>query len=158
MAGRARVATRDPINLVRGAIAALETWVAPLVDLAVRLWIARVFFNSGLAKIDDWNSTIFLFELEYQVPILPPAAAATLATIIELGMPVLLILGLFARLAALPLLGMALVIQFVLGASNPAYDHVEHFYWMLLLLIIIVRGAGALSLDRLLARRFLKTD
>ncbi len=130
----------------------LGIWVAPVLDLAIRLWIARVFFVSGLTKIADWQSTLFLFEYEYQVPILPVTAAAVLGTAFELVMPVLLVLGLFARLAALPLLAMSLVIQFVLGAANPAYDSVEHFYWMFLLLMIILRGPGPLSIDHLIGR------
>jgi len=81
------------------------------------------------------------------VPLLPPEVAAILGTTFELGMPVFLVLGLGARFAALPLLGMACIIQFVLGANNPDYDNVEHFYWMFLLAMIVVRGAGTLSLD-----------
>ena len=130
----------------------LERFVAPVLDLAIRLWMARVFFNSGLVKIMDWDATVFLFQDEYKVPILPPEVAAVFGTTFELGMPVLLVLGLFARLAALPLIVMALVIQFVLGANNPAYDSVEHFYWLFLLATIVVRGPGKLSLDHLIHR------
>jgi putative oxidoreductase len=136
------------------ATAGLARYGAPLWDLAVRLWMARVFFNSGLTKINDWDSTIYLFQDEYKVPLLPPEAAAVLGTTFELGMPVLLTLGLFSRLAALPLIGMTLVIQFVLGGSNPAYDNVEHFYWLFLLAGIVVRGAGPVSLDAVLKRAF----
>lgn len=131
----------------------LNRYAWPVVDLLIRFWIARVFFLSGLTKIRNWDSTVFLFEAEYRVPVLPPEAAAIIGTTFELTMPVLILLGLFTRIAALPLLGMALVIQFVLGAGNPAYDHVEHFYWMILLLVLITRGAGPVSLDRLLLKR-----
>jgi putative oxidoreductase len=133
----------------------LNRWLMPLVLLGIRLWIANVFFRSGLTKIADWETTQFLFQMEYKVPLLTPNLAAVLAMFFELAMPVLLVLGLFTRLAALPLLAMTLVIQFVLGASNPAYDNVEHYYWMLLLLILIARGAGVLSLDFLLRRYLL---
>ena len=68
-------------------------------------------------------------------------------------MPVLLTLGLFSRLAALPLIGMTLVIQFVLGASNPDYDNTEHFYWLFLLASIVIRGPGIISLDAAIRRR-----
>lgn len=132
----------------------LERYAAPVFDLAVRLWIARVFFNSGRVKIADWNSTIYLFQDEYKVPILPPEVAATIGATFELGMPVFLVLGLCARFAALPLIGMTLVIQFVLGARDPAYDNTEHFYWLFLLVMIVVRGPGVLSLDWLLRRKF----
>ena len=69
-------------------------------------------------------------------------------------MPVLLVIGLATRFAAVPLLAMALVIQFVLGASNPAYDHITHYYWMILLTVIIIRGPGPLSIDHLIGRKF----
>lgn len=126
----------------------------PLVKLGVRFMIAKTFFMAGLAKIQDWENTVFLFEFEYSVPVLPPEFAAFLATCFELGMPVLLLIGLFSRLASMPLLGMALVIQFILGAANPAYDNIEHFYWMLLLLVIITTGPGRLSLDHYLVKKF----
>ena len=133
--------------------ALLERYAAPVLDLAVRLWMARIFFNSGRTKIADWDSTVFLFEEEYKVPLLPPEAAAGLATTFELCMPVLLVLGLATRLAALPLLGMALVIQFALGASDSAYDNIEHYYWMFLSAMIVLRGPGTLSLDHLLGKK-----
>jgi putative oxidoreductase len=141
------------IDLYDTATRALERYVAPVLDLAVRLWIARVFFNSGRVKIADWASTVYLFQDEYKVPVLPPEVAAILGTTFELGMPIFLVLGLGARFAALPLIGMTCVIQFVLGASNPDYDSVEHFYWLFLLTMIVVRGAGTLSLDWLLRNR-----
>ena len=135
----------------------VNRWGAPLLQLAMRLWIARVFFLSGLTKLQDWDTTVLLFQEEYRVPLLPPDLAALMGTAFELGMPILLVVGLASRLAALPLLGMSLVIQFVLGAANPAYDSVEHVYWMFLLLAIVVHGPGALSLDHVI-RRLLARD
>jgi putative oxidoreductase len=140
-------------RIYRRAAAALEAYVAPVFDLAVRLWIANIFFTSGRQKIGDWESTLYLFAEEYKVPLLPPEPAAYLATAFELVMPALLVLGLAARLAALPLLAMAVTIQFALGATNPAYDNVQHFYWMFLLALIVVRGPGKLSLDHLICRQ-----
>ena len=137
-------------GMADAVIGRLNAWGAPLLQLGIRLWIAEVVFTSGLTKIQDWDTTVLLFEAEYQVPFLPPDVAALLGTTFELAMPVLLVAGLMTRLAALPLLGMALVIQFVLGAANPAYDSVEHFYWMFLLLAIVVHGPGHLSLDHLI--------
>ena len=145
LAARAAAAIRQAIDLI-------EAWAAPVLQLAIRLWIARVFFNSGLTKIQDWDATLFLFQEEYRVPLLPTSVAALMGTTFELAMPVLLVVGLATRLAALPLIGMSLVIQFVLGATNPAYDNVEHFYWLFLLLVIAIRGPGPLSLDHLLSR------
>ena len=108
-------------------ITKLETLGSPIVDLAVSAWIGLVFFRSGLQKLDDWDSTLFLFEYEYDLPIIPFELAAYMGTAFELAMPVLLFIGLAARLAALPLLGMAITIQFVLGANNAAYNVFNHF-------------------------------
>ncbi|MBX7199611.1 MAG: DoxX family protein [Rhodospirillaceae bacterium] len=131
----------------------LARYASPVFDVAVRLFIASIFFKSGLTKIKDWDITVSLFADEYQVPVLPPEIAAFLGTTFELTMPVFLALGLGARLAALPLLGMACVIQFVLGAANPDYDNPMHFYWMFLLGMIIVKGPGPISLDGLMRAR-----
>ena len=56
-----------------------------------------VFFNSGLVKISSWDSTLYLFEYEYQVPILPWELAAYMGTAAELILPVFLALGLLSR-------------------------------------------------------------
>jgi putative oxidoreductase len=90
-----------------------------------------------------------LFQDEYQLPLLPPALAAWLGTAMELTAPVLLVLGLFARLSALGLLAMTLVIQFLVYPANWA----EHLMWASLLGWIISRGPGAVSIDRLIAQR-----
>jgi len=157
------MARLNPINILKDdkmsglwkqGTQGLEIWAGPVIDFMMRLMIANVFWKSGLTKISDWDSTLMLFEYEYMVPILPPEIAALFGTAFELLCPVLLFLGLFTRLGAVPLLVMSLVIQFVLGASNPAYDHVEHFYWMLLLGAIIIRGPGKISLDYLLGLKF----
>jgi putative oxidoreductase len=130
-----------------------ERWLAPLLFLAVRLWMAEIFFRSGLLKIRNPGGAIYLFTEVHPVPLLAPWLAAYLVTAIELVCPVLLVLGLAARLAALPMLAMALVIQFVVGAADPAFHLTEHYYWMFLLGVIVTKGPGRLSLDHLLARR-----
>src|SRR2546422_3138763 len=83
----------------------------PYAALAIplRLAIATVFWNSAMTKLANWETTISLFTEEYQVPLLPPEAAAYLATSIELAAPVLLVLGLATRVASLVLLGMVAV-------------------------------------------------
>lgn len=142
------------ITTVYGSIIEkLETQGAPIADLAVRIWIGLMFFRSGLQKLDDWESTLFLFEYEYALPILPFELAAYSGTAAELAMPILLFIGLAARLAALPLLGMALTIQFVLGANNAAYNDYNHYAWMVFLLVIIVRGPGKLSVDHVIRQK-----
>jgi putative oxidoreductase len=130
-----------------------ERWLAPFLFLAIRLWMAEIFFRSGLLKIRNPSGAIYLFTEVHPVPSLAPWLAAYLVTAIELVCPVLLVLGLAARLAALPMLAMALVIQFVVGAADPAFHLTEHYYWMFLLALIVAKGPGRLSLDHLLARR-----
>lgn len=125
--------------------------LAPVVDLAVRLYIAWVFFRSGLLKIQSWESTLVLFEYEYAVPLLPPVAAAYLGTAAELGLPVLLALGLAGRFAALALF----VFNIVAVISYPDLSDVgrqHHFYWGALLAMLAVHGPGLLSVDGWLAR------
>jgi len=123
----------------------------PLLQLMFRVAVAAVFFKSGLTKIASWELTLQLFQEEYAVPLLPVPIAATLATTAELSMPVLLVLGLGARLAALPLLGMTLVIQLFVYPENWA----EHLMWASLLLFIVTRGPGLLSVDHLVRRTLL---
>jgi putative oxidoreductase len=118
--------------------------------LVARVGIASIFFLSGRTKVEGilsiTPSTIYLFEEEYRVPLLTPDVAAHLATYAEHVFPILLVLGLFTRLSALALLGMTLVIQcFVYPAAWPT-----HLSWAAILLPLIARGAGSISLDRLL--------
>jgi putative oxidoreductase len=146
------------INRVFALLDAVQRYGAPVVDLLIRLALFRVFFWSGLVKIHDWPGTVQLFQYEYMVPVLPPDLAAVLAAACELGASSLVLIGLFCRMAALPLLGMSMVIQFVLGAVNPAYNDLEHYLWMVLLLSVIVRGPGLFSLDTLLRTRLVSTN
>ncbi len=141
-------------NKILAVIARLEQIGAPVIDLLLRIAIFRVFFWSGLVKIHDWPGTLQLFHYEYMVPVLPVGLAATLAASFELGASSLVLVGLATRLAVLPLLGMTMVIQFVLGATNPAYNQLEHYLWMVLLLALLVRGPGLLSIDHWLRRRY----
>jgi putative oxidoreductase len=125
--------------------------LAPIADLAVRLFVANIFFQSGLSKLASWSSTVSLFENEYAVPLLPPEAAAFLGTGIELFFPVLLALGLGSRFAAfaLFLFNIVAVISYPdLGTAGLT----QHVTWGLLLLVALLHGPGPLSLDRLLDR------
>ena len=135
------------IHQIERARAALEATPLSITQLLARFGVGAVFFKSGMTKIASWEFTIQLFRDEYRVPVLPPELAAQLATATELSMPVLLALGLFARLATLPLIGMVVVIQLFVYPDSWA----EHLTWAALLLLILTRGAGALSLDRFIA-------
>lgn len=119
----------------------LQSYGLPVLLLGMRLWIARVFYLSGLTKISNWDATLFLFQSEYKVPFIPPDIAAYMSTFNELTCPVLLVLGFATRLATLPLLAMTLVIQFTYELS------VEHTYWGFLLLTLLILGPGKISVD-----------
>src|SRR5215831_19789197 len=113
-----------------------------------RLAVAGVFFRSGMTKIANWDLTVQLFQDEYHLPLLPPDLAATMGATLELSMPVFLALGLFTRLAVLPLLGMTAVIEIFVYPQN----WVEHLTWATLMIFLLMRGAGPYSLDRLIDR------
>ncbi len=134
----------------------LEPDTTRLLDLGIRLYVAEVFFRSGLLKIGNWDGTMYLFKNEYKVPLLPPELAAWLGTFGELAFPPLLALGLAARLAALSLsaVNVIAVISFwhVLGENEAAL--MSHFYWGLLLLVTLCHGPGLLSLDHGIRRRY----
>ena len=78
-------------------------YLGPLFDVAVRVWVARAFFLSGLSKIQNWDTTLTLFQFEYSVPLLPPNVAAYLGTAAELSLPVFVALGLLGRASSLAL-------------------------------------------------------
>jgi putative oxidoreductase len=123
----------------------------PVIDLLVRLWVANVFFKSGLTKISNWDSTLSLFENEYQVPVLSPELAAYLGTAAELGLPILLALGLGTRFAALALFVFNIVAVISYPDLSPAGLN-EHIYWGLLMLVTIVHGGGKIALDHWIER------
>ena len=141
--------------VVESLVRLLEARLAPLADLLVRLALFLVFFLPGMAKLHDWPGTLALFQHEYQVPVLPYALAAMIAATDELVASVLVLIGLGARLAALPLLAQALVIQYGIG---PAYHTAEHQLWIVLLLLLIARGPGRYSFDHALRRRLMGPD
>ena len=129
----------------------LSRWIGhDVLALASRISIAAIFFLSGRTKVDGFltitDGAYALFRSEYKLPLIPPEVAAHVAAYAEHLFPVLLVLGLLTRLSALALLGMTATIQvFVYPDAWPT-----HLSWAALLLYLIGRGAGALSLDRLL--------
>ena len=118
-----------------------------LHQLLFRLAVAGVFLRAGLTKMASWEPTVALFREEYKVPVLSPELAAVMASTFEVGCSVLLVVGLATRLATLPLLGMILIIQ--LFVYPQAWS--EHLVWGSILLFLLTRGAGPVSLDRVLA-------
>jgi putative oxidoreductase len=144
---------RSAIGAAQRAIAVLET-AQPLAQLAARLYVAQVFFASGLTKLRDWEITLALFEDEYQVPLLSPALAATLGTAGELVLPVLLAFGLAGRFAALGLFVVNAVAVISLAEIGPAALQ-QHVFWGSLLAALLLWGPGRWSLDRWIAPRLL---
>jgi putative oxidoreductase len=121
-----------------------------LLAIPLRLAVATVFWNSGTTKLADWNATLQLFEDEDKVPLLPPDIAAYIGASIELSTPILLVVGFMTRPAAFVLLGMTTIIEvFVYPQAWPT-----HIQWAAMLLVLLCRGAGTLSVDHWLWRRF----
>jgi putative oxidoreductase len=125
----------------------------PLALLALRLYVADVFFRSGLVKISNWPATLALFRDEYQVPVLSPALAAYAGAFGELVLPVLLVLGLGAA-AGLFVVNLMAVVSYpqLFQFECPAGIN-SHIYWGSLLALLVVFGPGRLALDNLVLRR-----
>jgi putative oxidoreductase len=121
-----------------------------IIQLAARVAIARVFWNSSQSKLASWDTTLLLFENEYNVPLLSPDSAALLATTTELCGAIAIVFGLLTRIGALALLCVVAVIQLFVFPGNWG----EHLLWASLLLLLVARGAGAISLDHIV-RTFL---
>jgi putative oxidoreductase len=140
------------VGLARQVIRVLEL-LSPALELAIRLYVARVFFLSGLTKIASWSTTLALFEDEYHVPLLPPELAAYLSTTVELTLPVFLALDLGGRFAA----AILFVFNFIAATSYPDISPAglkDHVLWGWLLAVVAFYGPGMISLDFLIKRRF----
>jgi NADH dehydrogenase/putative oxidoreductase len=135
-----------PLGWAAFAIRGAEQVLWPLLDVVIRLWLAQVFFVSGVLKAANWENALNLAANEYPVSWLDPVAAAWLGVGIELGGSILLALGLFSRAAAAAMLILSLVIQF----NYLAFD--AQLFWAALFGWYVIRGAGPISLDRSLAR------
>ena len=150
-----RTATIHPVMTLaeraESVLDALGRFPVAILQFLLRFSMASVFWHAGMTKIASWDTTIALFRDEYIVPILPPELAASLAAAVELTCPVLLVLGFATRLATLPMLGMTFVIEVFVYPEQ----WIEHLMWASILVFILTRGPGALSLDHVIARKFL---
>lgn len=164
-------ATTGVAGIVLAANRAFSRIPHSLIALLARFSIAAVFWKSGQTKVEGFaidivngtfelgwprlsESAVALFRDEYKVPLLSPETAALLATLAEHALPLLILLGLATRLSALGLLVMTAVIQtFVYPDAYPT-----HGVWAAVLLYLMARGAGVVSLDHLIARRCKGTD
>lgn len=121
-------------------------YLAPLLDLGLRLYLASVFFKSGLTKVQSWDSTLYLFNDVYHVPLLPPDVAATMAASAELGLSVLLVLGLLGRFAAagLSILNVVAVVSYA-DLSQAGLN--QHLSWGILLGVMLAASRWQWSAD-----------
>ena len=146
------VSTSAPVartgNPVLSVFALAEKIPLSLIQLVMRIAVGSVFFNAGLLKYESWETTLLLFRDEYKVPLLDPAVAARMAMYQELSIPIFLFLGLATRIAAIPLLGMIAVIQTFVYPQ--AWN--EHLVWSSILIFLIARGPGAISVDRIIEK------
>ena len=129
-------------------------WLKSLVYLAPRIWLAIPFWNAGTTRLDSWDSQESLFAFVHPLPGIPASIAAPVTTAAELMLPVLLVLGLFGRFAALGLATMAAVIYFVIGGAF-AIPH-EQVPWMVVGLMLFATGPGRISADYAIRRFVLR--
>jgi putative oxidoreductase len=121
-----------------------------LLAIPLRVALATVFWNSAMVKLANWDAALDLFRDEYNLPVLPPELAAYMAVSIELSTPVLLVLGLATRPAALVLLAMTSIIEiFVYPQAWPT-----HIQWVAMLFVLLCRGSGTWSLDYLIRQKW----
>ena len=131
-------------------------YLSPLFDLALRLYLANVFFKSGLTKIKNWDSTLYLFNDVYHVPILPPELAATMAASAELGLSVLLVIGLLGRFSAAGLF----ILNFVAVISYADLSEAginQHISWGILLGVLLIISRWHWSVDFWLEKQLQKS-
>ena len=142
--------TNGILRIFDGISRLIPDW---LLALLARGSIAYTFWSSGRTKVSGFldisDSTYFLFEQEYAVPLIPSEIAAHMATYAEHLFPILLVLGLFTRFAALSLFIMTSVIQIFVYPDAWSV----HMWWALAMLYLMKYGAGVISLDHLMRRR-----
>lgn len=128
-------------------------WGGAFLSAVLRCYVAWQFLKSGLVKIQNWQGTLDLFHNEYHVPVLPPDLAAYMGAGGELVLPCFLILGLFSRPAAIGMMAvnaMAVISYPQLWEFECPAAINDHFYWTIMLLVVLVFGAGRFSLDAVL--------
>ena len=143
---------------VRTTSALLSTLQSPFL-LFLRIYVALVFFKSGLHKIGDWETTLVLFEYEYAVPLLNFELAAYLATFAELVFPVFLVLGFGTRFfaLALTLVNIIAVVSYYSTLAKGA-GLVWHYLYATMLFANVVYGGGWFSIDEWVKAKFGASD
>ena len=147
-------------NILMGDCAASKSILQPLLSFGFRFYVAYVFFKSGLTKVDDkfqvTQTTKDLFAYEFNVPLLPSDVAAYLATYAELILPILLVIGLLTRKAAIALFILNAVAAYSLAQTDfaSAVGHWQHIVWGAMLAMIIAYGPSKMSIDSWIANKF----
>jgi putative oxidoreductase len=145
------------IDRMNGFAATVLAPLQPLFLLALRVYVSWQFLKSGWLKLQDWETTQYMFQEEYHVPLLPPELAAAVGTAGEIVFPLLLIVGLLGRYSALGLsaVNVMAVVAYAHVLMSEGFEAAlgQHHLWGLMLVIVIVFGPGRLSVDAVLARR-----
>ncbi|MBN2690757.1 MAG: DoxX family protein [Burkholderiaceae bacterium] len=143
----------NPIRHAWDGLTRLLDWLQAPALLAARLYVAYVFFNSGLQSLRDWAGTVWLYENEFHVALLPPHVAAVVGTAGELLLPPLLALGLFGRFGALGLfvVNAVALLSYMYALQPPAI--MFHFIWGILIAVVALWGPGKWSIDYWMQRR-----
>jgi len=149
------VSVSNPVVRANDVAAQIASWLESPLLLAIRWFVAWQFLKSGWLKISNWESTLYLFQDEYHVPLLPPALAAVAGTAGELVFPTLLVVGLLGRYAAVGLsaVNVLAVISYAHVLLGEGFEAAlgQHYLWGALLLVVAVFGPGRWSVDALLA-------
>jgi len=141
------------LNAYCAAKHSFDKWAPSIMSLTLRLWLSSVFFKSGLTKLASWDTTLALFNYEYQVPVVSASVAALSATGVELVIPVLLVIGLFTRTSSLVLL----ILNVVAVISYPDVSDAgiqDHVFWGVMLTALIAYGGGRVTVDDVWRRWF----
>jgi len=145
-----RLTTRIVTPVIRGL-----DYAQPLIDLGVRLWVANVFWKSGLASLRGWQGTVDLFTYDFHVSLVSPLVAAGMAIGVELVFPVLLALGLAGRLSA----GVLFIFNIVVAVSYPGLNEAvlkDHIFWGILLAVTLLHGPGRISIDYFIRQKWME--
>jgi len=151
------VSISTTLDAANGLAERATAWLATPMLFAFRWYVAWQFLKSGWLKVSNWDSTLYLFQEEYHVPLLSPQMAAVAGTAGELVFPVLLIIGLLTRIAALGLsaVNVLAVVSYTHVLFSEGFEAAigQHYLWGALLLVVLVFGPGRWSLDAALGGR-----
>ncbi len=142
----------------------------PLTLLAIRLYLANVFFKAGIQKITHWDTTLYLFQYEYNTPLIPFEIAAIMGTATEILIPIALVLGVLTRFHATVLfifnivavysyqsallkggIGLVSMDEITYGISFPS-GFEQHLGWGMMMLVLVIFGSGKIAVSEFFNR------